>query len=310
MLFQDDAAVEPVTKAIENNPVITGAAGAIKGITDGDVTSDDLMALWNTIGWPITKALILIILMFMVAGWARRIVRGACTKARIDITLAKFFGNMSRWIVLLLGGVALLKTFGIDTTSFAAVIAALGFAVGMALSGTLGNFASGVMLLVFRPFKVGDVVSAGGITGKVDEIGMFSTSFDTKDNRRIIVPNSEIYGATIENATFHDTRRVDVGVGTDYSADLDQTRQVLETAARQVPGRILEKDIAVYLIQLGGSSIDWEVRVWARTSDYWDVKQQLTRDIKIALDAAGIGIPFPQMDVHLDRTDLAQEHGT
>ena len=307
MIFQVETAqiTGLAVQAAQNNRIASGVTDAIKGILDGDVTRSDLMALWNSIGWPVTKAIVLILLMFFIAGWARRLVQGGCSKARIDITLSKFFGNVSRWIVLLLGGVAILKTFGIDTTSFAAVIAALGFAVGMALSGTLGNFASGVMLLVFRPFKVGDVVSAGGVTGKIDEIGMFSTAFDTVDNRRIIVPNSEVYGTTIENVTFHSMRRVDVAVGTDYGADIDKTREVLQAAAGAVNGRLQDRDVVVYLGELGGSSIDWSVRVWVETADYWAVREQLTRDIKVALDNANIGIPFPQMDVHLDRTDVS-----
>ena len=300
MAWQEEAGAQVVEAADAAETAVTAdGSGLIGRLTDGDITTQDWALLWSDLGWPLTKAIILIIAIFILAGWAKRFVTGVCRKAKIDETLAKFFGNMLRWGVLLLGGIAVLKTFGIDTTSFAAVVAAMGFALGMALSGTLGNFAAGVMLLVFRPFKVGDVVSAGGITGKVDEVGMFSTTFDTPDNRRIIVPNGSIYGSTIENISHHETRRVDVAVGTDYTADLDNTREVLTAAAAAVAGRLASEPPVIFLAELGGSSIDWSVRVWCNAADYWAVREQLTRDVKVALDAAGIGIPFPQRDVHI-----------
>lgn len=156
------------------------------------------------------------------------------------------------------------------------------------------------MLLVFRPFKVGDVVSVAGITAKVVEIELFTTLFDTPDNRRIIVPNGQIFGSTIENITFHETRRVDVNVGTDYGADLKETRAVLERVAANVEGGLDDPAPQIYLTELAGSSINWAVRVWAQTPDYWAVRERITDEIKDALDDAEIGIPFPQMDVHLD----------
>ena len=157
------------------------------------------------------------------------------------------------------------------------------------------------MLLAFRPFKVGDAVTVAGQTGIVDAIELFTTKLDTFDNRRFVIPNAEVFGAVIENISFHDTRRVDVSVGTDYSADLDQTRTILESTAKAIEKRLPDQDIAVVLQELGDSAIGWQVRVWVKSEDYWDVFQQLTRDIKVNLDAAGVGIPFPQMDVHLDK---------
>jgi len=173
----------------------------------------------------------------------------------------------------------------------------------MALSGTLGHFASGVMLLIFRPFKVGDVINAAGVIGKVYEIELFTTALDTPDNRRIIVPNGSIYGATIENISHHPTRRVDVAVGVDYSADIDKTREVLDAAARSVEGILSDPPHAIVLGDLGDSAVNWTVRVWCNSADYWGIKEQLTRAVKQHLDQAGIGIPFPQMDVHLDKVN-------
>ena len=310
MLFQDATPADAIQAAAETTEAPSEQLQAIQGLpsrfTDGEITTADWFALWTDLGWPITKALLLIIAVLFVSGWAKRFVTGTCRRTKVDETLARFFGTLTRYALLILGGLAVLSTFGVNTTSFAAVVAAAGFALGMALSGTLGNFASGVMLLVFRPFKVDDVVNAGGVTGKIFEVGMFSTIFDTFDNRRIIVPNGSIYGDTIENITHHDTRRVDVALGTDYPADLDKTREVLTAAANAVDGKLPDEDVVVYLNELGDSSINWAVRVWAKTSDYWAVRERLTRDVKVALDNAGIGIPFPQRDIHIPETIKVQ----
>lgn len=252
-----------------------------------------------------TRAVGVVVLLFVawiVSGWVGRIIRRSCDRAKIDLTLGKFFAKMASWAILILAVLACLGVFGVNTTSFAAVLAAAGLAVGLALQGSLSNFASGVMLLIFRPFKVGDVVTVNGVTGKVDEIELFTTTLDTPDNRRMILPNSAVFGTTIENITYHDTRRVDVAVGVDYSADIDKSRSVLADAAAAVPDRLEDPAPQIVLTGLGASSVDWTVRIWCRTSDYWAVKEAATREVKMALDQVGIGIPYPQMDVHLDGT--------
>ncbi|MEO1716951.1 MAG: mechanosensitive ion channel family protein [Planctomycetota bacterium] len=300
------AAVEDAAEAVEGAaaeepaPVNEAMEGAISRFTDGDISSEDLSYLWTNVGFPVVKAIVLIIAVLIISGWVRKLVLGITRKAKVDETLARFFGNMAKYLVMVLGGLAILSTLGVDTTSFAAVIAAAGFAIGLALSGLLGNFSAGIMLLIFRPFKVGDVVNAGGTTGKVESIELFTTVFDTPDNRRIMVPNSEIFGGTIENITHHPTRRCDIAVGTDYPADIDETRRVLEKVAADVEGGMNDPAPVVYLSELGGSSIDWSVRVWCNAADYWAVRERLTRNVKVALDEANIGIPFPQMDVHID----------
>lgn len=249
---------------------------------------------------PAVTALVLLFVVFIAAGWARRIVRNGLQRANVDITLTKFFSNMARYAVLVIGVIAVLARVGIETASFAAILAAAGFAIGMAFQGTLSNFSAGIMLLVFRPFKVGDLVTVGGETGVVDEIELFTTNLNTPDNRRIIVPNSSVFGATIENMTYHETRRVDVEVGTDYGADLDETRRVIEAACATVEGRLPDMGVEAYLVSLGGSSIDWQARVWCNSSEYLAVKDRLTKAVKNGLDAANISIPFPQTDVHID----------
>ncbi len=277
-----------------------GFGELVSRVSEGDMSSDTWILAWETVGQPVLLALVLIIAVFMVAGWSRGITRKACSRAGVEETLSRFLGNMIRYLILIAGGIMILGTLGVETTSFAAILAAAGFAIGMAMSGMLGNIAAGVMLLLFRPFKVGDVVSAGGTTGKVDEIGLFTTTFDTPDNRRIIVPNASIFGGTIENISHHDTRRVAVAVGTDYGADIDKAREVMLAAAKATENVLADPEPAIVLTGLGGSSIDWSVRVWVNAADYWGVMDALTRNVKVALDDAGIGIPFPQMDVHID----------
>ncbi len=252
-------------------------------------------------GLDVLGAVAVLIVGWIASKWARRITRrGMERRPDVDATLTKFFSNLIGWIVLAVAVIAALEMFGVKTTSFVALLGAAGLAIGLAFQGTLSNFAAGVMLLVFRPFKVGDAIKVAGETGKVDEVGLFMTNLDTFDNRRIVIPNSNIFGSVIETITFHSTRRVDVSVGTEYPADLDEVRQVLERAAQDVPGKLDDPKPQIVLLELGGSSIDWQVRVWAPTSDYWDVRQATTRLVKKHLDEAGIGIPFPQMDVHLD----------
>lgn len=265
-----------------------------------DLINQDMISLLVGYCLRVVGALALLFVAWIVAGWTRRRVRRTLEASTLDVTLTKFLSNFARWAILLIALISTLGVFGVETTSFAALVASAGLAVGLAFQGTLSNFSSGIMLLVFRPFKVGDVVNITGQTGKIDEIELFTTKMDTPDNRRIILPNSLIFGSTIENITHHPKRRADVDVGTDYGADLDRTREILEAAAAAVPGRLTDEDTQVVLVALGDSSIAWQVRVWANTSDFLAVKQRLTRDVKKALDEAGVGIPFPQMDVHLD----------
>lgn len=247
----------------------------------------------------VVGVIVLLIVAWMVAKWAGNRVTKSADK-RLDTTIARFLGSMVKYMILIMALLSCLNIFGFQTTSFAAVIGAAGLAIGLAMQGTLGNFSAGMMLLIFRPFKVGDAVSTAGVTGKVVDLNLFTTEFDTPDNRRIIVPNGAIFGSTIENITFHETRRVDVSVGTDYPADIGKTREVLLDAVRNVEGVHADPAPVAYLTGLGGSSIDWSVRVWSNTADYWAVKERATQAVKNSLDEAGIGIPYPQMDVHID----------
>ena len=271
-------------------------------LLEGDTSAaTDLMMQY---GPKLLGAIVIIIVTFIAGKMIAGMVRRTAEKAKIDLTLSRFFGKMVYYLVLIVGGMFALSLFGIEVTSFAAILAAAGFAIGMALSGTLSNFAAGAMLLIFRPFKVGDVVEAGGVLGIVDAIELFTTSINTFENQRYIVPNSSIYGGVIKNITYHSERRVDVPVGVEYSADIDKTREVLQAAADSLGDLVVKgegRGTFIWLDSLGDSSVNWQVRVWAKGSDFGNAKQALTRAVKMHLDEAGIGIPFPQMDVHLDK---------
>lgn len=295
---------ETANTAAQGSDASTSSAGGfgefVGRVSEGDFSTDTWLLFWQSVGQPVLLAIVLIIAVFLVSGWVRGITKKACVKAKVEETLARFLSNIVRYLILIAGGIMILGTLGVETTSLAAVLAAAGFAIGMAMSGMLGNIAAGVMLLLFRPFKVGDFIDAGGVKGTVYEIGLFTTALDTPDNRRIIVPNSQIFGGTIENVSYHATRRVAIDVGTDYGADIDKAREVMLAAAKGTEHVLTDPAPGVVLSALGGSSIDWSVRVWVNSGDFWAVKDQLTRNVKYALDEAEIGIPFPQMDVHID----------
>lgn len=247
-------------------------------------------------------AIAILVLGYLAAGWARRATRRGLDRAKVDATLGSFLSRAVFILVLAFTVMAVLRRFGIETTSFIALLGAAGLAVGLALQGTLSNFAAGVMLILFRPFKQGDFVRAAGEMGTVSAIDLFATKLDTIDNRRIVISNSDVYSSAIENYSYHETRRVDVKVGTEYTADLKKVRSVLETVPGRVTGVLPDPAPQIFLADLGDSSINWQIRVWVQSQNYWDVWQQVTQETKAALDEAGIGIPFPQMDVHLDGT--------
>ena len=254
-------------------------------------------------GPEIITVLLFLVAALVISSVVGRLVRRSCEKAKVDATLSRFFGQVTRWALLLVGLIMCLSKFGFETSSFAALFGASALAIGLAFQGSLGNLAAGVMLLIFRPFKVGDVIKSCGELGKVEQIDLFTTLIDTFDNRRVILPNGGVFSSTIENITHHPTRRVDIAVGVEYSADIDKTREVLTAAAAAVEGKLDDPAPQIILLSLGNSSIDWQVRVWCKTEDFWGVWEAATRAVKNGLADANIGIPFPQMDVHLDKVD-------
>ncbi|MFT4603733.1 MAG: small conductance mechanosensitive channel [Rhodothermales bacterium] len=250
----------------------------------------------------IAGVIVLLFVTFWVAKRAGKLVNKA-TAEKLDVTLAVFFGNMVRYFILTVGILACLRIFGVETTSFTALVGASSLAIGLAVQGTLSNFSSGVMLVIFRPFEVGDIIEVDGVTGKVAAIALFNTEIDQFDNKRVIVPNGKIFGNTITNINYHPMRRMEIAVGTTYGADIALAREVMTKAAASVQGVLPDPAPRALLMGLGGSSIDWEVRVWANVADFMGVKENVIETVKNALDAAEIGIPFPQLDVHMDKVD-------
>jgi small conductance mechanosensitive channel len=272
-------------------------------ITTGDLTSLSPYVLKHLAPFVLiaTCGLFVIFLGYLVAKYMSRIAsRPICR--RVDETLGIFVGKAIFYTIMLGVIGAVLSKLGAPLAGLTTMLAAAGFAIGLAFQGTLSNFAAGVLMLVFRPFKVGDMINAGGVTGKVNEIDLFTTTLDTPDNRRIIVPNSAIAGGTIENVTYHPHRRIEVAVGVEYAADQDRTRAALEAAvamlsAKTIPGE--GRGSAVILAGLGDSSVQWKVRMWVNAKDFWSMTEALTGEVKRQLDAAHISIPFPQLDVHI-----------
>jgi len=274
----------------------------VKGAIEGKEGA--LNELIQTKVIPAFVLLAALVLTWTVASSIGRYVGGNVSK-KVDLTLGKFLTKAVRNLIMVIVAIGVLSYFEIDITSFAAILAALGFAIGMALQGTLGNFASGVMLLLFRPFKVEDYIVVADTEGTVEEIDLFTTRINTLDNRHIIIPNSEIFGSKLENYTRNELRRVDVNVGAAYSADIEWTRAALERAVAQ-SDCVAEPCGYVYLMELGASSVDWQLRAWCKASDYWAVREQLVSNAKNEMDKAGIGIPYPQLDVHVGGKLLAK----
>lgn len=264
---------------------------------DMDRLTETFVPLVTSYGVRVIGVLVAIFVAFKVAHWLQDRVTRTLRQRKFDETLAIFFGSLLRWLIIVASVLACLGVFGIETTSFAAIIGAAGLAVGLAFQGTLSNFAAGVMLLVFRPFKVGDYIVAGGKEGIVKELGLFVTAIDSLDNRRIYVPNTAIGAGPIENYTTHPLRRVDIDVNIAGGEDIDSTRSALEAAGSGVPGRDPQRAAEVFLKGFGGGLTMWQIRVWAPPGAYWDVWQASVRAAAYELAKAKIAMPTPAMNV-------------
>ena len=218
-------------------------------------------------------------------------------KVNVENTVSVFVSRVAYWGIIIVFAMACLSIFGVETASVAAVLGAAGLAIGLAFQGTLSNFAAGFMLVIFRPFKIGDTIVVEGINGKVIDINFFETIVDVPDKRRLIIPNSKIYGTTIQNLTANPLRRVEVQVGVSYYADIEMTRKVLEAACASVEGKLNDQPSMVIMKSLADSAVKWECRVWAKPEDFFIIQERLVVSIKKHLDEAGIEIPFPQLVV-------------
>jgi small conductance mechanosensitive channel len=257
----------------------------------------------KTTGVDFVINVIVAILIFYIGKWVvNLIVEGmlkAMRKGDMDKTLRRFVANLARMLLMLFVIIAAINQLGIQTASLIALVGAAGLAVGLALQGSLANFASGVLIVLFRPYKVGDFIEGGGISGSVEEVQILTTVLKTGDNKRVIIPNSQIMGSTITNYSANDTRRIDLVVGVSYDDDLDQVRSELEKLVAADERILDEPAVTIAVSELADSSVNFVVRPWVKTADYWGVYFGLTEAVKKRFDEVGISFPFPQQDVHL-----------
>lgn len=249
--------------------------------------------------------IILAIAVYVIGKWIAssisKLLEKGLNARKVDPTIAKFTKNITFYVLFALVIITALGQLGVQTASFVAVIGAAGLAVGLALQGSLANFAAGVLLIMFRPLKIGDYVEAGGTAGVVKEISIFSTIMTTPDNKTVIVPNSGIMGGNITNYSTQAERRVDFTVGVSYSANLELVRDELKKIAAEDERIIQEKDVTIGLVALADSSVNFVFRVWTRTENYWPLYFDTNEKIKKRFDAAGIEIPFPQRVIHIEK---------
>jgi small conductance mechanosensitive channel len=266
-----------------------------------DVNSvlDTIVPFISTYGLKVIGAIVILILGRIGAGITRRIVGKILRRANVNAGVVTFATSLSYALILTMAVLASLSKFGVETTSFVAVLGAVGFAVGFALQGSLSNFAAGVLVLVLRPYHVGDVIEAAGVIGKVVEIQLFNTVMNTADNIRILVPNAKIQGDVIKNITWNPTRRLDLVIGIGYDSSMKKARDLMQQVLNEDPRVLPEPAPAITVGELGDSSVNFNVRPWVKKEDYWDLRFALLERIKEVFDENGIEIPFPQRTVHM-----------
>lgn len=247
----------------------------------------------------ILGALLTLLIGFWLAKRLTLLADRGMERQQVDITLRPFLRSLVNVGLKVLVLLSVAGMFGLETTSFIAVFGALAFAVGMALQGSLGHFASGILILLFKPYKVGDVVEAGGILGVVQEIQVFNTILTSPDNQKIIVPNGLVTSGVIKNLNVLGIRRVDLTFGIGYTDNIDQARQVIQSVVDRCPEILRDRPVTISVSALNNSSVDFAVRPWVNSPDYWTVYFFLHEEIKKAFDREGVSIPFPQMDVHV-----------
>ena len=250
-------------------------------------------------GFKVLGALIILLVGRWLAKIISRWIETSLIKSRVEKTLAKFIKNLSHIVLLVFVVIAAVASLGVETTQFAVVLGAAGLAIGLALQGSLANFASGFLMIIFRPFKVGDFIEAAGIKGTVKEIQIFNTIVNTPDNVRAIIPNAQITGGNVLNYTANGTRRVDLVVGISYEDDLKKAKMIIEGVLSSDDRVLNDPGPTVAVSELADSSVNFVVRPWVNSTDYWGTYFDMTAKIKLALDKNDITIPYPQRDVHI-----------
>ncbi len=280
--------------------VDTQIVSSLAGVNEWLTANSDILIQY---GVNIISAILILfignIIVKVVAGSVAKVL----SKKSMDKAVVDFIHGLVRYLLFVIVLIAALSRVGVQTASVVAVIGAAGLAVGLALQGSLSNFAAGILIVAFRPFKSGDYVEIGGVAGSVDSIQIFQTILTTPDNKMVVVPNSSVIGGAIVNYSRHPERRIDLVIGVSYKADLQKTKDVLRSVVEKDERILKTKDATIGVHALADSSVNFVVRPWVKTENYWPVYWDLMQNIKEALDENGIEIPFPQMDVHLNKVD-------
>ncbi|MEZ8692986.1 small-conductance mechanosensitive channel MscS [Vibrio splendidus] len=277
-------------------PIVDGLSHAEQWLTN----NSDLFIQY---GVNIISALIILFIGNIIVKAVANSVSKVLQKKKMDRAVVEFVHGLVRYLLFVIVLIAALGRLGVQTASVVAVIGAAGLAVGLALQGSLSNFAAGVLIVAFRPFKSGDYVEIGGVAGSVDSIQIFQTVLTTPDNKMVVVPNGSVIGSPITNYSRHDTRRIDLMIGVSYNADLQKTKALLTKICESDERVLKEPGVQVGVHTLADSSVNFVVRPWVSTADYWNVYFDLMQAIKEGLDNEGIEIPFPQMDVHMNKVE-------
>ncbi|MGF1739021.1 small-conductance mechanosensitive channel MscS [Photobacterium satsumensis] len=285
---------DTVVDTIKDNELTTGVLNAGTWVAD----NQELLIQY---GVNILSALLILFVGNIITKSIANGVAKMLRRKDMDEAVVEFLQSLVRYLLFVIVLIAALGRVGVQTASVVAVIGAAGLAIGLALQGSLSNFAAGVLIVAFRPFKSGDFVEIGGVSGSVESIQVFSTILNTPDNKMVVVPNSSVIGGPITNYSRHKTRRIDLVIGVSYDADLKHTKAVL-TRVIEADARILkDPEPTIGVLALADSSVNFAVRPWVETADYWAVYFDLMQAIKEELDKENIGIPYPQMDVHLNK---------
>jgi len=263
-------------------------------------TADQVIATVTEYGIDIVGAIAILIIGWIASKWVQRAVRKALDRSdKVDAMLTSFFASLAKYLVLIFTGLMVLSQFGVQTASLIAVLGAAGLAIGLALQGTLSNVAAGVMILIFRPFKIGDYVEAGGQAGTIKAVTLFITELSTPDNVQIIVPNGQIWGSAVVNYSFHDTRRVDLALGISYEDNIEMAVEAINQTIGADARVLKDPEPMVAVSELADSSVNFVIRIWCDAADYWALKFDMTRALKEKMDSEGISIPYPQQTVHM-----------
>ena len=263
----------------------------------------ELLAVYGPTVVGMILRVVLVLVVFAVGrkviGWALKLVDRALERHGVEITIRKFLKNVLFALAYVVLAMIMMEMVGIAATSLAAAFASCGVAIGLALQGSLSNFAGGILILLMKPFVVGDYLVACGLEGVVKEIGLVYTKLTTTDNREVLIPNGSLANGTMVNVSANPTRRVDITVGVSYTSDLKLAQQILRKLGEKDAARLADQDVTVFVGELGASSVNLGLRVWVDAANYWDCKWRLTEQIKEEFDKAGIEIPFNQLDVHM-----------